>query len=356
MSTGIVSIAFEELGIPVVSRPLAYFNVACYAFLLVLFGIRTASFPRRMLSELHDRRRHWGVLTFLVGTNTVGTQLWMFFTALEAATALWIVTVVATPALLYYLFGTEFIGVEKSAVSERIDGAFLLVIVCMQSLAILGGLLAAPLTGHTDVIILLSMSYFGAGYVLYFIVVTVVSYRLLAGGLRPTDWTGPYWITMGAAAITTLAGTTLGPQLGTVSGWEPYAPVIVGVTFLAWAIASWWIPLLLALDVWKFLTGEFDDGPPVWVMILPWARLGFGGRHHTYAPTAWGRVFPMGMYTACTLNLAGIGTFGLLSIVPAYWGWFALLVWAVTFVGMLRAIARVLLGRGLLQSDPSRST
>jgi len=41
----------------------------------------------------------------------------------------------------------------------------------------------------------------------------------------------------------------------------------------------------------------------------------------------------MGMYTASTLNIAGIGTFGLLSVVPAYWGWFALVVWALTLVG-----------------------
>lgn len=356
MSTGIVSIAFDELGVSAVARPLTYFNVGCYALLLALFGIRTASFPRLMLSELRDRQRHWGALTFLVATNTVGTQLWLFFSDAEAATALWAVTVAGTPPLLYYLFATEFIGVEKSTVSERIDGAFLLVIVCMQSLAILGGLLADPLTGYTEAIVLLSMSYFGAGYVLYFIVVTIVSYRLLNGGLRPDDWTGPYWITMGAAAITTLAGTTLGPRLASVAGWEPYAPVIVGVTFLAWAIATWWIPLLLGLDVWKFLTGETDGRPPVWVVLLPWSRLGFGGRLHTYSPTAWGRVFPMGMYTASTLNLAGIGTFGLLSVVPAYWGWFALLVWSLTFVGMCRAVVRVLLGRRVLRSESPTST
>jgi len=258
------------------------------------------------------------------------------------------VTIVATPLLLYYLFVTEIIGAGKAGVSERIDGAFLLVIVCMQSLAVLGGLLAEPLAGYGNAVVLLSMSYFGSGYVLYFVVVTVVTYRLLDGPIRPDDWTGPYWITMGAAAITTLAGTTLGPRLETFQGWEPYAPVIIGVTFLAWAIASWWIPLLLVVDIWKFLTGGTDGKPPAWVLLFPWSRLGFGDHLHTYAPTAWGRVFPMGMYTASTLNIAGIGTFGLLSVVPAYWGWFALVVWALTLVGMSRAFGRV-----LLTSDPT---
>jgi len=356
MSTGIVSIAFFELAVPVVALPLAAFNVACYALLLALFAVRTAAFPRRTLADLRDRDRHWGTLTFIVATDTVGVQFLLFFDAVSVAAALWAATVVATPPLLYYLFATEVIGAGKADVSERIDGAFLLVIVCMQSLAVLGGLLAEPLAGYGNAVVLLSMSYFGSGYVLYFVVVTVVTYRLLDGAVRPDDWTGPYWIAMGAAAITTLAGATVGPLLGTVPGWEPYAPVVVGATFFAWAIASWWIPLLVVLDVWAFLTDGVEGRPPVWVLLFPWSRLGFGDRLHAYAPTAWGRVFPMGMYTAGTLNLAGIGAFGALSVVPTYWGWFALLVWAVTLVGTGRAVKRVLVGGGPAGDDRSTAT
>jgi len=318
------------------------FTVGCYALLVGLFGARTVLFPGRVAADLRDGTRHWGTLTFVVATDTVGVQVLLFFDAVGVAIALRLATVVATPLLLYYLFGTEIVGARKADVSERIDGAFLLVIVCMQSLAILGGLLSVTLRTYASAVVPLSMSYFGAGYVLYFVVVTVVTYRLLDGAVRPGDWTGPYWITMGAAAITTLAGATLGPRLESIPAWEPYAPVILGVTFLAWAIASWWIPLLLGLDVWKFLVGSVDGRPPTWVLLVPWARPGVGRRLHVYDPTAWGRVFPMGMYTACTLNLAGVSTFSALSVVPAYWGWFALLVWGLTLVGTVRAGVRVL--------------
>ncbi|WP_226043179.1 tellurite resistance/C4-dicarboxylate transporter family protein [Natrinema sp. DC36] len=356
MSTGIVSIAFLELGIDAVSWPLAAFTVVCYVLLVGLFALKVAVFPRHVAANLRNRERHWGTLTFIVGTNTVGVQFVLFFEAIEIATALWVTTVVATPLLLYYLFATAFIGARKTAVSERIDGAFLLVIVCMQSLAVLGGLLSTELSAYTADIVLLSMSYFGAGYVLYFIVVTVVTYRLLEGNVRPSDWTGPYWITMGAAAITTLAGSTLGPRLDSITAWEPYAPVILGVTFLAWAIASWWIPLLLIVDVWKFLTGDIEGKPPLWVVLVPWSRIAFGRRLNTYEPATWGRVFPMGMYTACTLNLGGIRTFNTLQIVPKYWGWFALSVCGLTLLGAIRASGRTLLQtvRGV-HGDPDSS-
>ena len=319
------------------------YHRACYALFVGLFALKAVVFPRRVAVDLQDRERHWGTLTFVVGTNTVGVQVVLFFEVISVATALWLTTVVTTPLLLYYLFATEFIGARKTAVSERINGAFLLVIVCMQSLAVLGGLLSSELPLYAADIVLLSMSYFGAGYVLYFIVVTVVTYRLLEGSVRPVDWTGPYWITMGAAAITTLAGSTLGPQLETIPAWEPYAPVILGVTFLAWAIASWWIPLLLVVDVWKLLTGGIEGRPPVWVVLVPWARLAFGRRLHVYDPAAWGRVFPMGMYTACTLNLGGIRTFNTLRIVPEYWGWFALFVCGLPLLGAIRVSGRTLL-------------
>jgi len=356
MSTGIVSIAFRELGVVAVAWPLAVFNVGCYALLVGLFGARIVLYPERVAADLRDRERHWGTLTFVVATNTVGAQFVLFFDRIPVAVALWLTTVLATPLLLYYLFATQVIGARKADVSERIDGAFLLVIVCMQSLAILGGLLTTAVASYTEGIFLLSMSYFGAGYVLYFVVVTIVTYRLLDGRVRPEDWTGPYWITMGAAAITTLAGATLGPRLESVPAWEPYTPVILGVTFLAWAIASWWIPLLLAVDVWKFLTGDIDGRPPAWVVLVPWSRLAFGRRLHVYDPAAWGRVFPMGMYTACTLNLAGVNTFSMLRVVPKYWGWFALFVWGLTFLGTVRVTGDVLSNVSSPAMDPEEST
>ena len=342
MSTGIVSVAFRELGVGAVAWPLAVFTVACYALLVGLFAVRLARFPARFVADLRDPDRHWGTLTVVVATNTVGVQAVAFFDAPGAAAALWLAAVVAAPLLLYYLFLTEFVGQHRAGVSERIDGAFLLAVVCVQSLAVLGAALADSLSGYADAVVLASAGYFGAGVVLYVVVVTVVTYRLLDGALRPADWTGPYWITMGAAAITTLAGATLGRSLQSVPAWEPYVPVVVAATFLAWAAATWWIPLLLAVDVWAFATRGVDGRPPLWVVAAPWARLGFGRRLHDYAPTAWGRVFPMGMYTACTLQLARFEPFGPLAVVPAYSGWVALAVWGVTLVGAGRATARVL--------------
>jgi len=265
-STGIVPTSSSSC-VLIVARSLAVFNIACYALLLALFTVRTAAFPKCTLADLRNRDRHWGTLTFIAATNTVGVQF-----RCSSIPSRWRprcgVTIVATPLLLYYLFVTEIIGAGKAGVSERIDGAFLLI---DRLHAVARGprrVARRTIGGYGNAVVLLSMSYFGSGYVLYFVVVTVVTYRLSTARSVPRRLTGPYWITMGAAAITTLAGTTLGPRLETFQGWEPYAPVIIGVTFTRGAIASWVDPLLLVVDIWKFLTGGTDGKPPAWVLLF----------------------------------------------------------------------------------------
>lgn len=43
----------------------------------------------------------------------------------------------------------------------------------------------------------------------YFVIILLIIYRLLLHPLKPEQFVPPYWINMGAAAITTLAGTSL---------------------------------------------------------------------------------------------------------------------------------------------------
>jgi len=85
-----------------------------------------------------------------------------------------------------------------------------------------------------------------------------------------------------------LAGTRLLAALGGDSAVAPARGFVLAATILCWSLATWWIPLLAGLTLWRHRPGEVRPG---------------------YRLDNWAIVFPLGMYTAATWRfLAPTGT------------------------------------------------
>src|SRR5213078_632191 len=128
-----------------------------------------------------------------------------------------------------------------------------------------------------------------------------------------------YWINMGAAAISTLAGAML-------VGATPHSPVLAqilpfvrGFTLLWWATASWWIPMLLILGVWRHAIRKF----PL-----------------RYDPLYWGAVFPLGMYTVCTARLSRAVDAPYLIAISRVFVYVALAAWCLVAAAMAWHLVR----------------
>lgn len=146
------------------------------------------------------------------------------------------------------------------------------------------------------------------------ILITLIFYRFTFVKLMTVSLTPPYWINMGAVAITTLAGARLIIAAPAWSFLGEISPFLKGFTLFFWATGTWWIPLLFILGIWRHLRKHF---PLV------------------YDPLYWGMVFPLGMYTVCTLQLSKAIRFEPLLLIPRYFVFVALAAWLATFIGLV---------------------
>lgn len=314
MATGIVSIATYLLGMSAIARGLLVVNVIGYAVLTALLGLRMVLFPRRVLDDLQDHGRGAGFFTVVAGTCVFGTQLLVVLGERSAALDLWFVGIALWVIVMYGFFTAVVVREHKPSLETGINGAWLLAIVATQSVSALGSLLSPGLTSGRELALFVALCMYLLGAMLYLTIITLIFYRFTFVEMTADRLTPPYWINMGAVAITTLAGSTL---LLVGDAWpflQTLRPFLVGLTLFFWVTASWWIPLLLILGVWRHVIRRF----PV-----------------RYDPQYWGMVFPLGMYTACTLRLIDATELAFLAPLPDAFVYLALAAWAATFGAMV---------------------
>jgi tellurite resistance protein TehA-like permease len=320
MATGILSTGLWLQGHRTASGAFASIAVTAFVVLVVLTTARFVAFPAAVRDDFGDPRRAFGFFTLVAGTDVLAARLGLdahykvSAVLLAAAGSLWLV-------LGYVIPWTAVLGRSTRPVVATANGTWFIWVVASQSVAVAAAGLEPHATGVQRELAVLAVVAWSVGIFLYAAAGVLVALRMMLYELRPLDLTPPYWVAMGACAITVLAGARIvemaeTPMVAAMRG------LVAGTSVVFWAFASWLIPALVAAGWWRHV-------------------------HHRvplrYEATLWSMVFPLGMYAVAGLYLGQADRLPLVHAVGAAELWVALGVWALVLVAMAAHVVRTVL-------------
>jgi tellurite resistance protein TehA-like permease len=205
------------------------------------------------------------------------------------------------------------------------NGTWFIWVVASQSVATAAATLEPVTDSWRRELAVVAVFAWSVGVFLYAAAGVFVAARMMLYPFGPTDLTPPYWVAMGACAITVLAGARI-VEMDSAPMVDVTRGLVAGTSVMFWAFATWLIPALIAAGWW---------------------RHGLNRVPLRYEATLWSIVFPLGMYAVAGIYLGQADSLPIVEGIGRFWLFaVAFPVWMCTFVAMLLNVYRTLGGRG----------
>ncbi|MBV9450450.1 MAG: tellurite resistance/C4-dicarboxylate transporter family protein [Streptosporangiaceae bacterium] len=305
MATGIISSGMSALGPSWLSRALLAIAAGGLVVLGAALLVRLALFRANVAADVRTPERVFGFFTIVAALDVLGVRLAAaghpLATAILSglAAAVWLVLTYGLPAWL-------LVGRAQDSVLGGVNGGWLLWVVGTQSISVAASTMVSAWRSQSALLATIGIALWSVGLLLYLLLVSLILLRWLTIPMTPEALGPPYWILMGATAITVLAGADILRLPATLPVRQAAGGFVEGFSFAMWAFGTWWIPLLIVLGIWRHV-----------------------GHHWplTYEPPLWSVVFPLGMYSVATLTFGKAAHLTFMGPLARFMIWVALAAW-----------------------------
>jgi tellurite resistance protein TehA-like permease len=309
MATGIVSIGMNLERFDRLSDVMLVIGVVAFVVLLLLTGWRFVAYRHELVEDFTHPMRGFGFYSFVAAANVLGARL-------VGRHAVWAAVLLAVSAAAWVARGyavpwSTHLGRGEHPIVAAANGTWFMWAVSGESIAV-----AAATLEHvwrSPFLALVAVVAWALGLFLYVVDGVFVAMRLLAYDFSAEDLTPPYWVAMGAAAISVLAGARV-VELAAGPVVESVREVARGTSLMLWAIASWLLPGLFAMGWWRHVTHRV----PL-----------------RYDANLWCIVFPLGMYAVASTYLAQADGVPYLGNIGSTMIWVAFASWVLVAVAMV---------------------
>lgn len=319
MATGMVSVGMALEGFDLLSRVLLAICIAAFVVLLSLNLWRFVAYRTAVTADFMDPRRGFGFFTFVAGTNVLGVRLGI--AGYHEATAV-LLAIAGTAWLMlgYVVPWTAVLGRAERPVVASANGTWFIWVVASQSVAVAAATIEPIFESGRRELAILAVVSWSVGVFLYAATGVLVALRLMLYPFGPEELTPPYWVSMGALAITVLAGARI-VEMADAPMVSVTRELIAGLAVVFWAFATWLIPVLVAAGWWRHVR----------------RRIAL-----RYDPTMWSIIFPLGMYAVAGIYLGRADALPVVEAIGRAELWVAFAAWVALFAAMMAHVTRTI--------------
>ncbi|MHB8393355.1 MAG: SLAC1 family transporter [Candidatus Dormibacteria bacterium] len=271
MGAVVISLALEVNRADGLSWLFLVLGSAAYVELLVTEGGRLLRSPKSFLGSLGDVRKALGSLTFGVATLVLAAR----FATLGVA---WLGAVLfclggAVAVICAYLLPAVLL--LKPFQLDRLRRAGGLIFLWPVSLEATGAAASTvSISSHfeSSPLAIVALATWGVGLLLYLLLLALLLGQFLSADFALRNLGPSYWVTMGAAALSSLGAALIAidPQTKVGLG-KALAEVAPAAGLLLWFLATALVPLVIALSLARTARRQLLVGAPkeLWVAVFP---------------------------------------------------------------------------------------